>query len=173
MVTRTCLYACLILTSSGLAACQPAGTTTRQEAPDTSWVRPPEVAFSSSDYVFRLNQLTSFYDAPGEYGYFMEGKEYGFDSISLILTETLPGGGPPLHTHESEEAHVLRHGRVKYSMGDSSFTVEGPYILKVPAGVPHAFVNVGDTVLNLMGVLPTNSIESTTRVLGPNPLVKK
>lgn len=160
-----------LLVLVAFSACERSRTTFEFPVSDTSWEHPPEAAFSSSDYVFKLNQLTSFYDVPGEYGYLMEGEQYGFSSLSLIITETHPGGGPPLHTHESEEAHVLLEGHVAYVNGDSTFTVEGPYILKVPAGVPHTFVNTGDAPFNIVAVFPSNRF--SYKELGPNPLVKK
>ena len=79
--------------------------------------------FNRSDYVVKLKQMTSFYDVPGEAGYFINGEDYGFDALSFILTETHPGGGPPLHTHDSEESHVVLHGRVEYLIGSRRFTV--------------------------------------------------
>jgi mannose-6-phosphate isomerase-like protein (cupin superfamily) len=115
--------------------------------------------------------MISFYDVPGEFGYALEGSQYGFKSLSFIITETQPGGGPPLHVHECEEAHVLLEGKATYLIGDQRFTVEGPYVVKIPAGVPHTFVNAGTRSLRLIGVLPANHIEY--KELGPNPLVKK
>ena len=85
--------------------------------------------------------MSSFYDKPGEFGYAIHGEEYGFDRLSFVLTETLPSGGPPLHTHTVEEGHVVLSGRVTYVIGDRQVTVEGPYIARVPAGVPHTFIN--------------------------------
>jgi hypothetical protein len=73
--------------------------------PTKSYERTPEEPFNRSDYVVKLKQMTSFYDVPGEAGYFINGEDYGFDALSFILTETHPGGGPPLHTHDSEESH--------------------------------------------------------------------
>ena len=78
--------------------------------PTKSYERTPEEPFNRSDYVVKLKQMTSFYDVPGEAGYFINGEDYGFDALSFILTETHPGGGPPLHTHDSEESHVVLHG---------------------------------------------------------------
>ena len=94
--------------------------------PTESYERPPAVAFERSDYAFKFGQMTSFYDVPGEAGYFMNGEDYGFDSLSFILTETHPNGGPPLHTHETEEAHVVLRGSMEYIIGDRRFSVTGP-----------------------------------------------
>jgi len=41
------------------------------ELPKVSYERQPEQPFSRSDYVFKPNQMTSFYDVPGEFGHAM------------------------------------------------------------------------------------------------------
>ena len=88
--------------------------------PTKSYERGPAERFNRSDYVIKLKQMTSFYDVPGEAGYFMNGEDYGFDGLSFILTETQPGGGPPLHMHDSEESHIVLHGQVEYVIGRSA-----------------------------------------------------
>lgn len=136
-----------------------------------SWVRPAELPPTPSDYVIKLKQMDTFYDVPGEYGHVLKGHKHGFESLSFILTQTHPGGGPPLHTHTTEEAHVLLEGSVTYVIGDKTFAAQGPYVARVPAGVPHTFLNAGDHVLRLVGVFPDKKI--SYKELGPNPLVKK
>ena len=169
---RVLATAVLITLVGTFAACpQKPATSAQRELPKESYVRKPEQPFSSSDYVFKLNQMGSFYDVPGEFGHFLGGKEYGFESLSFIITETHPAGGPPLHTHASEEAHVVLDGKVSYMIGDQKFTVEGPYIAKVPAGVPHTFMNAGNQPFRLIAVFPTN--QPTYEEVGPNPLVPK
>ena len=141
------------------------------ELPSESFMRPPEAPFDKSEYLFKFDQLTSFFDFPGEAGYFMPGADYGFDSLTIIVTETHPHGGPPLHTHAVEEAHVLLFGQMDYVIGDETFRAVAPYIAKVPAGAPHTFINSGKHPLNLIGVLPTSAPDYNE--LGPNPLVHK
>ena len=138
--------------------------------PVESYERPPAVAFNRSDYAFKLEQMSSFYDVPGEAGYLINGEDYGFDSLSFILTETHPNGGPPLHTHETEEAHVVLRGSMEYIIGDRRFSVQGPYVARVPAGVPHTFLNTGGESLNLTAIFPSKRLTYT--VVGANPLVK-
>lgn len=171
MAKRVRVAASLVALSVAGIGCYQAATAKQAELPKESYERPPEHAFSSSDYVFKPNQMISFYDVPGEFGHAMEGGQYGFSSLSFIITETQPGGGPPLHVHEHEEAHVVLEGKVSYVIGNQRFTVEGPYVVKIPAGVPHTFVNAGTRPLRLIGVLPADHI--VWKSLGPNPLVKK
>jgi mannose-6-phosphate isomerase-like protein (cupin superfamily) len=139
--------------------------------PAQSYERAPQAPFVSSDYVVRLTQTKTFYDVPGEFGHMMDGQDYGFEALSFILTETHPNGGPPLHTHETEEAHVLLHGEVSYVIGDRRFTTRAPYVARVPAGTPHTFINTGSAPFNLVAVFPSKRL--TYKEVGPNPLVKK
>jgi mannose-6-phosphate isomerase-like protein (cupin superfamily) len=133
----------------------------------------PESPFRPTDNVIRPNQMRKFYGPPGEFGYYIDGADYGFKSLSFILTETHPGGGPNLHTHETEEAHILLEGKVTYLVGDRRFTVEGPYITRVPAGVPHTFINAGSAPFNLIAVFPDGRPDYARGDLGPNPLIKQ
>lgn len=137
--------------------------------PDESYVRPPRVKPSPTDYVFGSDQMVRFYDPPGEYGYVAEGKDHGFSGLSVIITDTRPGGGPPLHSHDTEEAQVLPEGRYQVLIGDRRFDVEGPATVRIPAGVPHTFVNPGDQPVHIVGVVPGDTI--SYRELGPNPLL--
>jgi mannose-6-phosphate isomerase-like protein (cupin superfamily) len=137
--------------------------------PTESYIREPEEQFSPTDEVFRFSQLTSFYDVPGEFGHILEGRQYGFESLSFIVTEAHPGGGPPLHTHTCEEAHIVLAGTMAYVLGDQRFTVAGPYVVKIPAGVPHTFLNLGDQPVRLIAVFPEKVLG--WEELGPNPLL--
>lgn len=168
---RVNVAAVLVALSVATTACHQATSAKQADLPKQSYERQPEQLFSPSDYVFKFNQMVSFYDVPGEFGHAMEGGEYGFSSLSFIITETQPGGGPPLHVHEHEEAHVVLEGKVSYVIGDQRFTVEGPYVVKIPAGIPHTFVNAGTQPLRLIGVLPADHI--VWKPLGPNPLIRK
>ena len=141
------------------------------ELPSESFMHPPEAPFEKSDYLFKFDQLASFYDVPSEAGYFMSGADYGFESLTIVITETHPNGGPPLHTHAVEEAHILLSGQMDYVIGDDKFSAVAPYIAKVPAGAPHTFINSGKHPHNLIGVLQTST--PVFNELGPNPLLNK
>ena len=147
-----------------------------KKAPSTSYEKPPQQPPRPDDYVIKLNQMATFYDAPGEFGHVMIGKDHGFQQLSFIITETHPGGGPPLHAHETEEAHVLLSGTATYFVEDPGtkqrkiFTVHGPYIVRIPAGYAHTFVNAGTRPFNLTAAFPDSQL--TYREIGLNPLMK-
>jgi mannose-6-phosphate isomerase-like protein (cupin superfamily) len=119
---------------------------------------------------FAFDQLEYNYRVPGEFTYRLTGDQYGFETLSFIITETHPGGGPGLHVHDTEEAHVLLEGSAQYRIGENTLTVEAPYVAKVPAGVPHTFINVGTEPFALVAVFASKH-PTTTRV-GDNPLVR-
>jgi mannose-6-phosphate isomerase-like protein (cupin superfamily) len=137
--------------------------------PDKDFTHPPEKPHEPSDLIFKFDQLEQWYRVPGEFTYRLTGDQYGFDALSFIISETHPGGGPGFHTHDTEEAHVLLEGTVEYRIGDKTFTVNGPYVARVPAGVPHTFINAGAKPLNLIAVFASK--HPTTTRIGPNPLI--
>lgn len=126
------------------------------------------LAAPASNYVVKLEQMRKIDAGVGETIYLLDGQMHGFRNLSFILTETAPGGGPPLHTHDSEEAHVLTSGTMSYVVGNQRFVVSAPYILRVPANTPHTFINAGSTPLQLTAVF--DSARYTFKPLAPNPL---
>lgn len=146
------------------------GQIAAQEHPAESFVRPPIEPVFPGQRVFHQDHLVHFYDVPGEYGYVLEGKDYGFEGLSIITTDTQPGGGPPLHSHDTEEAHVIQEGSYRALIGERQVDVVGPAIVRIPPGVPHTFVNTSDRMIHVVGILPGDNITYTE--LGSNPLLK-
>jgi len=116
---------------------------------------PPKMKYYS-DYAVTLDKLPTINPGPGEYVHVMEGQRNGYNNLTIGITETFPGGAPPMHSHEGEESHVLLEGDIVYALGDTLFTITGPYVVNIPAGVPHAFKNIGDKTANLVVIFPTN-----------------
>ncbi|MGB1317505.1 MAG: cupin domain-containing protein [Flavobacteriales bacterium] len=108
------------------------------------------------DNVAQVEDLPVINPGPGEYVHVMEGYKHGYQNLVIGITETFPGGAPPMHTHKGEESHVLLEGEILYALGDSMFTVKGPYIINIPPMVPHAFKNIGEETANLVVIFPTN-----------------
>jgi len=116
---------------------------------------PPEMKYFS-DHAVTLDKLPVINPGPGEYVHVMEGQRYGYKNLTIGITETFPGGAPPMHSHEGEESHVLMEGDILYALGDTIFTIKAPYMVNIPAGVPHAFKNIGDKTVNMVVIFPTN-----------------
>ena len=109
-----------------------------------------------SEYAVALDKLPVINPGPGEYVHVMEGQRNGYNNLTIGITETFPNGAPPMHSHEGEEAHVLLEGDILYALGDTLFAIKAPYIVNIPAGVPHAFKNIGKKTANLVVIFPTN-----------------
>jgi quercetin dioxygenase-like cupin family protein len=116
---------------------------------------PPQMKYYS-EYAVTLDKLPTINPGPGEFVHVMEGQRNGYKNLTIGITETFPGGAPPMHSHEGEESHVLLEGDIVYALGDTLFTITGPYVVNIPAGVPHAFKNIGDKTANLVVIFPTN-----------------
>lgn len=141
-----------------------------QTLPAKEFSNPARTPHDPAALYFTFDQLDHYYRVPGEFTHRLTGDQYGFETMSFIITETHPGGGPGLHVHDVEEAHVLLEGRAEYRVGDSTFFVDGPYVAKVPAGVPHTFINAGPAPFNLIAVFASK--HPGTKRLGPNPLIQ-
>jgi mannose-6-phosphate isomerase-like protein (cupin superfamily) len=171
--TLICLACLAILVTAGCAgkhlssAPSPAASA---KLPDKEFTHPPEKPHDASSLYFTFDQLDHYYRVPGEFTHRLTGDQYGFESLSFIITETHPGGGPGLHVHDVEEAHVLLEGTAQYRVGDKTFVVQGPYVAKVPAGVPHTFINAGTKPFNLVAVFASK--HPSSKRIGPNPLLR-
>jgi len=115
----------------------------------------PEMKYFA-DHAVTLDKLPVINPGPGEYVHVMEGQRHGYKNLTIGITETFPGGAPPMHSHEGEESHVLLEGDILYALGDTVFTIKAPYMVNIPAGVPHAFKNIGNKTVNMVVVFPTN-----------------
>lgn len=111
---------------------------------------------SIPDFALPKDELVVINPGPGEFVHVMEGQRHGYQNLTIGITYTAPGGAPPMHTHQGEEAHVLLEGKILYALGDEIFTIEGPYIVNIPPMVPHSFMNLGDGLAELVVVFPTN-----------------
>lgn len=137
--------------------------------PCQAFTHPPEKPHDPAANFFAFDQLAHYYRVPGEFTYRLNGDQYGFETLSFIITETHPGGGPGLHVHDTEEAHILLQGSAQYRIGDKTVTVRAPYVARVPPGVPHTFINAGTEPFNLVAVFASK--HPRTERVGANPLV--
>jgi mannose-6-phosphate isomerase-like protein (cupin superfamily) len=163
----------MVLVVRCAAPSKPLSSVPRQAAPvvlpSEPFTHAPEKPHDPAALFFTFDQLEHDYRVPGEFTHRLTGDEYGFQQLSFIVSETHPGGGPGLHVHDVEEAHILLQGTAEYRVGEQTFIVHAPYIAKVPAGVPHTFINAGTEPFNLVAVFASKH-PKTTRV-GPNPLI--
>jgi quercetin dioxygenase-like cupin family protein len=66
-------------------------------------------------------------------------------AFDYFVVEVAPHGGPPLHVHHrQEEAIHALEGRYKVRIGDEEHVIEQGGFAYMPAGLPHAFLNLTD-----------------------------
>lgn len=130
----------------------------------------PARIFARVDAALSRKDFERIEAGPGEVIHLVRGDRHGFDALSLLFAESAPGGGPPMHTHDCEEVHVVESGRVTYVIDNERFTLEGPFVQRIAPGVAHTFVNAGETPIKITAVF--SSREYTFHIKGPNPLWK-
>ena len=66
-------------------------------------------------------------------------------AFDYFICEVAPHGGPPLHVHHNqhETLHAV-NGCFKVQIGEQSFVIEPGGFAYLPAGKPHAFLNLTD-----------------------------
>jgi quercetin dioxygenase-like cupin family protein len=66
-------------------------------------------------------------------------------AFDYFIVEVAPRGGPPLHVHHKQEEtiHVLK-GNFKIRIGEQDFYCKEGGFAYLPAGIPHAFLNLTD-----------------------------
>jgi quercetin dioxygenase-like cupin family protein len=78
-------------------------------------------------------------DRPGRF--LLEGVRFGLNNLTLVMGETAPGFGIPLHRHDYEELFIVHGGRGTYTVGEVTVEAGAGDVVLVPSGVPHRFAN--------------------------------
>ena len=83
---------------------------------------------------------------PGEsITYKLTGDESG-GAMDFLVATVAPHAGPPLHVHHSQdELFMFTKGSFKVQLGDETTICESGDFAYVPAGTPHAFVNLSSS----------------------------
>lgn len=81
-----------------------------------------------------------------------EGYRHGDTSVSFIIVEAQPGGGPKLHSHPYEEIFIVQEGAASFTVGEATIEAAAGQIVIAPAGVPHKFVNSGPGTLRQVDI---------------------
>ncbi len=79
-----------------------------------------------------------------------EGSRHGPAKISIIFSDTEPGGGPALHRHTYDETWVVLEGPVQVWIGSETGEAESGDIVVSPANTAHRFQNVGEAPARLV-----------------------
>ena len=69
---------------------------------------------------------------------------------SVIDMLVPPGGGPPLHRHDFEEAFVVVDGEIELTFRGETQRAGAGSIVNIPANAPHRFRNTSDRPAHLL-----------------------
>ena len=92
----------------------------------------------------------------------LEGQEFGLEHLTLTLGESPPGQFTRLHRQEAEELIIVHAGKGAYTIGETTVEAGPGDVLLIPSGVPHRWVNNGDTPLVHTGVFSTGNFAMVT-----------
>ena len=84
----------------------------------------------------------------------------GAKSTATVYYELEPGDRIGTHTDSAEEILYIVEGRGEATVGEERAPVEAGMLAVVPALVPHAVANTGDTVLKVLGFFSSNTLLS-------------
>lgn len=89
-------------------------------------------------------------------------------ALDYFVVQVAPHGGPPLHVHHHQEEtiHVLS-GRFKIRIGDEVHTLDSGGFAYLPAGLPHAFLNLTDQPAEIVVVYTPGGGHKFYEELGP------
>ena len=89
-------------------------------------------------------------------------------AFDYAIVEVEARNGPPLHVHhrEDEAIHVL-WGRFKLRIGDEEFILDRGGFALMPAGVPHAFLNLTDEPGEIVLAYAPGGVHRFFAELGP------
>ena len=90
-----------------------------------------------------------------------EGRDEAGVEVSVFVTDTPPGKGPPLHVHPYPEVFVVSAGEATFTVGEEELRVGAGHVVVVPAETPHGFKNFGEIELHVVSVHPHGEVEQT------------
>lgn len=69
------------------------------------------------------------------------------ENVSLSLLEAEPGKTFEVHTHEEEELCYIPQGKGIMTVGEESYEIEAPVVVKIPPNVKHGLTVIGTKTL--------------------------
>lgn len=92
------------------------------------------------------------------------------DADMTVIAEQIGVGDTiPLHRHVVDEVVFYLSGEVEVRLGDESHVVGAGDIVVIPAGVPHAQRNTGDSAAEIRAVFPSAHLEIEYLERNPAP----
>lgn len=94
---------------------------------------------------------------PGAVGVKMRvviGEEEGAPNFIMRHFSVEPGGQSPYHSHPWEHEVFVLKGEGKVIQGDKTFRISPGYVVYIPPGEEHQFVNDGNGPLEFLCLIP-------------------
>ena len=76
----------------------------------------------------------------------------------MRLFELKPGGHTPLHTHPHEHEVFIVDGQGIFVCEGKEHPFGPEYVIFVPGGEEHRFINTGDSVLRFLCLIPATAV---------------
>lgn len=86
--------------------------------------------------------------------------------ITTGQTHFAGGTGLPLHSHNVEESVLILEGLATAQIGEETYDLEAGQATWVPAGVPHRFLNRGDSLMRIYWVYGGRHVTRTITATG-------
>jgi HTH-type transcriptional regulator, repressor for puuD len=86
--------------------------------------------------------------------------------VTTGQTKFAVGTSLPLHSHNVEESVLVLEGLATAQIGDESFDLLAGEATWVPAGVPHRFLNRGDSLMRIYWVYGGRDVTRTITATG-------
>ena len=120
-----------------------------------------------NQFLFRFGDMITESAPRGELIHILGGESHGFESLSFVISETKPNGGPPLHRHLCEEL-------TSCSLGESNTPSDMKPLLRrlhTWSGFPLGHVTLSKTLetrpINVIGVFPKSRENEVDPPNGP------
>jgi mannose-6-phosphate isomerase-like protein (cupin superfamily) len=87
-------------------------------------------------------------------------------AYSLIEIVSDSRDGTPIHIHQNEDEHfIVLEGTARVMSGDKTFDAAAGTAVTLRKGVPHAWCNLSDSPLRILGVAVPGGCEETLRLI--------
>jgi mannose-6-phosphate isomerase-like protein (cupin superfamily) len=111
-------------------------------------------------YLVSAEELPLFnVSRPGILAAIFNGADHGLPGISVILNETLPGDGAPLHRHAYDELFLVQEGHCSFIVAEQTVEAGAGQLVLIPSGAPHGFTNTGETNMRLVAIHAAPRVE--------------
>ena len=115
----------------------------------------------SNARIIRPQEVPPVDRGPGIKTHPMVGPNIGATSITNGMTHFEPGKGIPMHTHNVDESVTIMEGEGTFESEGQTQVLKPFETTFVPTGVPHRFVNNGQSGLTILWCYPSSKVSRT------------